>query len=217
MGAERKYYYLECRNDKCRFRFPSDDDSGLKVGCPQCGEATGVSRIVSADPSPRPRRATNERTGISVFLDNIRSAYNVGSIFRTADGAGISHIYLGGITPTPRMSKVAKTALGTDQWISWSYHLNGPEKILELKQKGWIVWALEDTVESQPLVQMNLPPNNRLTLLVVGNEVTGIDPLILERCDHILSLPMLGYKQSLNVSVAFGVAVYWIMFSIQQR
>jgi 23S rRNA (guanosine2251-2'-O)-methyltransferase len=211
MGTEKKYYYRQCRNGDCHFRFPSEADPDTQVRCPKCGYRTDVSIMIYADPSPRMRRSRQERLGFSVFLDNIRSAYNVGSIFRTADGAGISHLYLGGITPTPRMPKVSKTALGADEWISWSYHLNGPAKILELKDDGWVIWGLENNADSQPLVQMIQPSKDQSILLVVGNELTGVDPAILELCDHILSLPMLGNKQSLNVSVAFGIAVYWIL------
>ena len=155
---------------------------------------------------------TTESPKIETFLDNIRSSYNVGSIFRTADGAGISHLYLGGITPTPEHPKVAKTALGADTAVPWSYHMNGLEAILDLKGRGWMLWALESGSKSLPFFEAELANVTQPILLIVGNERAGVDPEILDECDRILSLPMTGYKQSLNVSVAFGVAVYWLRF-----
>ena len=147
---------------------------------------------------------------IETFLDNIRSSYNVGSIFRTADGAGISHLHLGGITPTPDHPKVAKTALGADEVVPWTYHVNGLEAVLDLKNRGWTLWALESGSSGLPLFQNEMVAEMQTILLIVGNERAGVDPGILDVCDEILTLPMRGQKQSLNVSVAFGVAAYWL-------
>ena len=153
---------------------------------------------------------------IEAFLDNIRSSYNVGSIFRTSDGAGISHLYLAGITPTPSHPKVAKTALGADATVTWSHHLNGLETIVDLKERGWSVLALENGHTSRPFFDYEVATGSRPILLIVGNERAGVDPAILDACDCILSLPMSGHKQSLNVSVAFGVAVYWLRYGLMK-
>jgi tRNA G18 (ribose-2'-O)-methylase SpoU len=165
---------------------------------------SGATTRLPADTSGSPR--------IETLLDNIRSSYNVGSIFRTADGAGITHLYLGGITPTPEHPKVAKTALGADSTVPWSYHMNGLEMILDLKGRGWKLWALESGQKAVPLFEAVLTLPIQPILLIVGNERAGVDPEILDSCDSILSLPMSGHKQSLNVSVAFGVAVYWLRY-----
>jgi tRNA G18 (ribose-2'-O)-methylase SpoU len=172
-----------------------------------------ATREVQSEPSSRLHVDNVGSPKIDAFLDNIRSSYNVGSIFRTADGAGIGHLYLGGITPTPEHPKVAKTALGADTVLPWSYHLNGLEAILDLKGRGWTLWALESGSKGLPFFDATLATATQPILLIVGNERAGVDPEILDTCDSILSLPMSGHKQSLNVSVAFGVAVYSLRYS----
>jgi tRNA G18 (ribose-2'-O)-methylase SpoU len=150
---------------------------------------------------------------IEGFLDNVRSGYNVGSIFRTADGAGLRHLHLAGITPTPVHSKVRKTALGAESSIEWTYHRNSLAAVNQLKANGYRIWALEGGPMSSPLfgpadTKQQIEP----ILLIVGNELAGIDPGLLSICDRILYIPMLGGKTSLNVVVAFGIAVYQLTF-----
>jgi 23S rRNA (guanosine2251-2'-O)-methyltransferase len=210
--TEDTFLYRLCSNGECRFRFPAAANSDQSMPCPQCGFVTLAARVVESGAPTRLPADTSGSPRIETFLDNIRSSYNVGSIFRTADGAGISHLYLCGITPTPEHSKVAKTALGADSTVAWSYHMNGLEVIMDLKDRGWRLWALESGPKAHPFFEAVLATPTQPILLIVGNERAGVDPEILNSCDNILSLPMSGHKQSLNVSVAFGVAAYWLRY-----
>jgi len=146
---------------------------------------------------------------LAVLLDNIRSAWNVGSIFRTADGFGFMHAYLCGMTPTPdgqAHEAVMKTSLGAEDSVTWSQHKDALKLIKGLKKEGWKVWALEQTERAHPVGQIaNLTRN---IVLIVGNEITGVDPELLEHCDGIFCIPMRGEKKSFNVAVAFGIAAY---------
>ena len=134
--------------------------------------------------------------------------FNVGAIFRTSDGAGISKVHLCGITPPPTHHKVHKTALGAETRIAYEKHPNTLELVQKLKEAGKRIWALEKTDASIPINQVKLEINDPETVLVVGNEVIGIDPDVLEICDCQMHIPMAGIKNSLNVAVAFGIAVY---------
>ena len=146
------------------------------------------------------------------MLDNIRSAHNVGAVFRTSDSAGIDHIYICGITPTPDIQKVAKTALGAEKTVSWSQHWNGVEVIKSAQENGKQVLSLECNAGSISLFDVFEDLPEIPTLLVLGNEKTGIDPEILSQCDQMICIPMMGQKKSLNVSVAFGIAVYFLLY-----
>ena len=148
------------------------------------------------------------RTTLHLLLDNIRSAWNVGSILRTADGFGFAHAYLCGITPTPENKDVQKTALGADEFVTWSHHMDALKLVKGLKKEGWRVWALEEDERAQPIDQIADPTHN--TVLIVGSEVTGVDPALLDLADHIFYIPMRGQKRSFNVAVAFGVAA-WVL------
>ncbi|MBK8824439.1 MAG: RNA methyltransferase [Anaerolineales bacterium] len=141
----------------------------------------------------------------AVLLDNIRSAWNVGSILRSADGLGFSHTFLCGITPTPEVDAVKKTALGADEFVTWSYHKDAVTLVKGLKKEGWTIWALEEDERSIPLSKGGKQKAEK-TVLIAGSEVTGVDPELLDLCDKIFYIPMLGGKKSFNVSVAFGVA-----------
>jgi tRNA G18 (ribose-2'-O)-methylase SpoU len=158
------------------------------------------------------RRAAARRDSpaVEALLDNIRSIYNVGSMFRTADGAGIRHLHLCGMTATPEQPKVVKTALGAEQAVGWTFHPNGLEAAEGLQKQGYRLWALEGGRRAEPLFAAQVDPAGPPILLVVGNEVAGVDPAILERCERVLSIPMSGVKQSLNVVVAFGIAAYFL-------
>ncbi len=148
-----------------------------------------------------------------MLLDSIRSAWNVGSILRSADGFGFTHAYLCGITPTADHEAVTKTSLGAEDSVPWSYHKNAVKLVKGLKVEGWRVYALEDEARSLPISQL---PNYQSTdyefpshaVLIVGNEVTGVDPDLLDLCDGIFYIPMLGEKRSFNVAIAFGIAAY---------
>jgi tRNA G18 (ribose-2'-O)-methylase SpoU len=143
-----------------------------------------------------------------VVADNIRSLENIGSIFRTADALGISKIFLCGICGTPPNEKIAKTALGAEKTIPFEYYKQTGRLIDKLKKQGVEIVALEQNKNSVDFrdFQPKFP-----VALIVGNEVKGISKKILSKCDKIIELPMAGKKESLNVSVAFGVAGYEII------
>ncbi|MFA5125020.1 MAG: RNA methyltransferase [Patescibacteria group bacterium] len=145
---------------------------------------------------------------IHVVLDNIRSLYNVGSIFRTADALGVSKVWLGGITGTPEQKGVKKVALGAEEAVPWE-HIKQPWRAVEkLRRQGFKIVALELTKDSQNVKVFK--PKFPLAL-IVGNEVAGVSPALLSRCDAVVHIPMRGVKESLNVSVAFGIATHEII------
>lgn len=142
---------------------------------------------------------------IYILLNNIRSLHNVGSIFRTSDGAGVKKIFLCGQTGYPPREEIAKTALGAEDCVSWEYYIDPIDCIKMLKKKGVRIVALEQTKKS--VDYRKFKPKYPLCL-IVGHEIDGVQKKILELCDDIVEIPMKGEKQSLNVSVAFGIAVY---------
>jgi 23S rRNA (guanosine2251-2'-O)-methyltransferase len=205
----------QCAADACRFRFPWTEHDPPALRCPRCGGPVQViieqerSHEAPSPPPDTPAMSVN----LAALVDNVRSAFNVGSIFRCADGAGVTHLYLCGVTPTPAHTKVAKTALGAEASVGWSYHTNAVDLATQLKAAGWQLWALEDGPDSESLFRVQPPRSDRRLLLVIGNEVTGIDPGVLALCDRTLSIPMGGAKRSLNVAIAFGIAAYSIVFA----
>lgn len=151
------------------------------------------------------------------ILSDIRSVHNVGSIFRTADGAGFEKLYLCGVTPSPvdRFKKIrpdfAKVALGAEKNVIWESVEDINALVLRLKKEGWRIFALEQSERSVPLgAHISARDSNERVALIVGNEVGGIPPGILNLADTVIEIPMLGKKESLNVSVAFGIAAYWL-------
>jgi tRNA G18 (ribose-2'-O)-methylase SpoU len=146
------------------------------------------------------------RVPIYVLLDNIRSLYNVGSVFRTADGARISKLFLCGYTPHPPRKEIEKTALGATGTVPWEYIKNPMDVISRLKEQNIRICALEHTDRSVPYTTVT--PELFPLCLIVGNEITGISAPILQQADMAIEIPMLGTKQSLNAAVAFGIAVY---------
>ena len=152
----------------------------------------------------------------SVLLHNIRSIHNVGSIFRTADGAGFNHVYLSGYTPLPvdrfgrPRSDMNKVALGAEQSLSWSLLENIQEDLSKLKAQGAYVLAIEQDKKSIPYDQVNVSDDAKEVVLIMGEETQGIEPEVLALADQIVEIPMRGEKESLNVSVAFGIVAYEI-------
>lgn len=143
---------------------------------------------------------------LAVLMDNIRSAWNVGSILRSADGFGFTHAYLCGITPTPEVDAVRKTALGAEEYLTWSHHKNAVKLIKGLKKEGWQARALEDEPRAIKTSQAASLTCN--TVLIIGNEVTGVDPDLLTLADEVIYIPMRGEKRSFNVANAFSIAAY---------
>jgi tRNA G18 (ribose-2'-O)-methylase SpoU len=154
-----------------------------------------------------------EQPIIVALLDNIRSIWNVGAMFRIADGCGISHLHLCGMTATPEHPRVVKTALGAEESVPWSYHRNGVEAARDMLAAGCRLWALESSAGALPLTRAPALLSERPTALVVGNEKAGIDPGILALCEQAYYIPMVGRKGSLNVAVAFGIAAYSLCFA----
>lgn len=161
--------------------------------------ATDIDRL-----SPSAARDA-EAHPISVIVHNVRSIYNVGSIFRTSDAARVEHVYLTGYTGTPEHKQLHKTALGAQDVIPWSKH-DAPHAVLEdLRSEGYTIGVLEIT--DAPTHPAAVDASAFPLALIVGNEVEGIDNDIVEAADLALELPQYGSKQSLNVSVAYGMAV----------
>ncbi|MCU7497286.1 MAG: RNA methyltransferase [Ignavibacteria bacterium] len=147
-----------------------------------------------------------DKLPVYVLLDNIRSTYNVGSIFRTSDGAMIKKLYLCGYTPHPPKKEILKTALGSTESVQWEYAKDAKEAILRLKEQGVKICALEQT--SKSLTYYSLKGNEFPLCLIVGNEISGVSQELIDLCDFSLEIPQFGIKQSLNVAVAYGIAVF---------
>ena len=149
-----------------------------------------------------------------LILPDIRSAINVGAIFRTADAVGISKIYLTGYTPRPtdkfgRIQKdIAKSALGAEDFVVWEYQNNLIYLISKLKKSGYKIIAIE---QDKKAIDYRKIKTNEKIALIMGPEVLGLSKKILERCDTIAQIPMYGKKESLNVSVACGIALFRIL------
>lgn len=144
---------------------------------------------------------------IVMILPNIRSAHNVGAMFRTADGAGIDKIYLTGYTPCPPHPRLDKVSLGAEKWVPWEYTKQTGRLLKKLKDQGYNIVALEQTPKSVNIYEWS--PQYPLAL-IVGNEKTGVTKNLLKYCDTEIELDMKGKKKSLNVSVAAGITMYYI-------
>ncbi len=149
-----------------------------------------------------------------LILHNIRSTHNVGSIFRTADGAGAEKLYLVGVTPSPldrfgrKRKDLAKVALGAEEFVQWEYKKSLPPLISQLKKDGYEIVALEQSAKS--IDYRKYKPKNKIAL-ILGEETKGIPKNILDKCDAVIEIPMKGRKESLNVSVAAGIALFQLI------
>ncbi len=155
-----------------------------------------------------------ERFPIYALLDNIRSLYNVGSIFRTADAVRLNRLFLCGITGHPPRKEIDKTALGAVETVPWEYTPDPLPVIRKLKKEGVKIVLLEQTSQSQPYYEVNFPFP---VCLVVGNEVFGIREEIISEADLAVDIPMYGSKHSLNVTIAFGIVVYEILLQYLKK
>ena len=146
-----------------------------------------------------------------VICDSLRSLHNVGSVFRTGDGVGIDKVYLCGITGIPDTQKherqISKVALGAQNYIEWEYVKQSWRLVDKLKKEGYQIVSLEQT--SRSISYTKFKPKFPLAL-IIGNEGKGVKKSLLKRSDKIIDIPMCGQKESLNVSVAFGIVSYWI-------
>lgn len=215
----------------CGLRYPFTEGHAFGTRCPICMGDTRLilsrelilepkqtrpesdlttSRGSVQRPNPSPKRSWE----LAVLLDNIRSAWNVGSIFRSADGFGFAHAYLCGITPTPDIEAVTKTSLGAEASVTWSQHKDAVKLVSGLKKEGYKIWALEEAERAKELGQavedrwQKTESGIQKAVLIVGNEVSGVDPELLGLCDEIFYIPMRGEKKSFNVAMAFSIAAY---------
>lgn len=155
-----------------------------------------------------------------IILHNVRSMHNVGSIFRTADAAGVEKIYLCGFTPSPLdefkkpRQQIAKVSLGAENYIPWEACKRTTSLIDKLKKDGYKIFSVEQSKDSKLYNEISLSrAQQEKTALVVGHEIKGLPRSILERSDRVLEIPMRGKKESLNVSVAFGIVVYSLLYN----
>ena len=146
-----------------------------------------------------------------LILPDIRSAHNVGAMFRTADGAGVTKVFLAGYTPLPidrfgrPQPEITKTSLGASETMPWEQVNNLPQLIVDLRQRGVTVVAVEQSKDSVPLHEYKVPET---VAYVMGNEIEGVSEDIRNLCDLVIELPMLGTKESLNVATTAGIVLY---------
>ncbi len=206
---------MQCQNASCGLRFPLDLTQFGGKFCPRCGAdlKQDSPRVASQSFAT----ATGKAKRWVGVLDNLRSAHNVGSIFRSADGLGLNHLHLGGITPTPDIHPaVAKTALGAEKNIPWTYSPNAVAQVEALKRSGAMIIVLEAVPQSISLYDLKTESlfEKQEIVLVVGNEPAGVDPEVIALADTCVFIPMLGEKKSLNVAIAFSIAAYHLAFGM---
>ena len=148
-----------------------------------------------------------EKIPLVVVMDNVRSMYNVGSVFRTCDAFSVERLLLCGITACPPHKEIAKTALGATESMDWAHYATTVEAVTELKQQGYKVWAVEQVDTSVMLDQIEVSGDEK-TAIVLGNEVFGVDDEVLALCDGAIEIPQNGTKHSLNVSIAGGIVIW---------
>ena len=154
----------------------------------------------------------SEKTPIILVLENIRSAYNVGSVFRTSDAFLVQAIYIIGYSAKPPHKEIKKTALGAEETVEWKYFKTTAEAIVELRETGFNVYAAEQAEGSYKLNAIGFDPEEKIAV-VFGNEVTGVEQTTIALCDGCLEIPQLGMKHSLNIATAAGVVLWELVRS----
>ena len=150
---------------------------------------------------------TSEKLPLVVVLDDVRSMYNIGSVFRTADSFRVEAVYLCGICQTPPSTEIHKTALGAEESVSWKYFQTALEAVSELKKEGYEVLSVEQVEHSTKLQHFVANPEKKYAI-VMGNEVKGVKQKVVDASDGCLEIPQLGTKHSMNVSVTAGIVMY---------
>ena len=150
---------------------------------------------------------TSEKLPLVVVLDDVRSMYNIGSVFRTADSFRVEAVYLCGICQTPPSTEIHKTALGAEESVSWKYFQTAIEAVSELKKEGYEVLSVEQVEHSTKLQHFVANPEKKYAI-VMGNEVKGVKQEVVDASDDCLEIPQLGTKHSMNVSVTAGIVMY---------
>ena len=148
-----------------------------------------------------------EKLPLVVVLDDVRSMHNVGSVFRTGDAFRIEAVFLCGITSTPPMAEIHKTALGAEDSVSWKYFPTAMEPLQELKAEGYEIWAVEQA-HGSTMLQGFEPVAGKKYAVILGNEVKGVHQEVVDASDGCLEIPQFGTKHSLNVSVAAGIIIW---------
>ena len=151
-----------------------------------------------------------EKTPLIAVLENIRSAYNVGSVFRTADAFLLEAIYITGYTCVPPHKEIKKTALGAEETVDWKHFASSSEAIDLLKKEGYKVYAVEQVENSLSLQQVDFKNDDKVAV-IFGNEVSGVEQSTIELCDGCIEIPQLGMKHSLNIATAAGVVLWEII------
>ena len=205
--SDSQFFVYQC--PYCRLRFPFAGSSVIR--CPHC---RGDVAPLTAYPNPKVVADLPRPPGppVEALLDNIRSAFNVGSMFRASDGAGVRQMHLCGITTTPDQPKLAKTALSTEQNLPWKHYPNCLDPLPAFQQAGYRLWALEGGEKAVSLFELKKELAGPPIVLIAGSELAGVDPDLLAACEHVVSIPMQGPKRSLNVAVAFSIAAYYLRF-----
>ena len=152
----------------------------------------------------------SKKIPICIILDNVRSANNIGSVFRTSDAFIVDKIFLCGITATPPNKDIHKTALGSTESVSWEYFENTLHAIEKLKKDKWTIISIEQVENSITLNDFTIEPENKYAI-ILGNEVKGIDQAVVDACDYCIEIEQLGTKHSLNISVSAGI-ILWHVF-----
>jgi 23S rRNA (guanosine2251-2'-O)-methyltransferase len=151
-----------------------------------------------------------EKTPVIAVLENIRSAYNVGSVFRTADAFLLEAIYITGYTCIPPHKEIKKTALGAEETVTWKHFANAEEAIIQLRENGYKVYAVEQVVNSLMLHEVSFTSTEKIAV-VFGNEVSGVELDTIKLCDGCIEIPQFGTKHSLNIATAAGVVLWEIV------
>ena len=155
-----------------------------------------------------------DKTPLVVVLDNIRSLNNVGSVFRSSDAFKLEKIYLCGVTATPPNAEIHKTALGAEDSMEWEYVEDTKAVVAKLKQEGYKIFAVEQVQNSIMLDRVELDKTNKY-VLILGNEVKGVQQEVVDMCDFAVEIPQFGTKHSLNVSVAAGIVIWEFFKKLQ--
>lgn len=145
---------------------------------------------------------------LHIVLEDVRSAFNVGAVFRTCDAAGVYKLWLTGITPYPPHNRIPKTALGASESVNWEYQKSINTVIDKLKKENIEIVAAELTNTSEPYTDVDYPKN---TAIIFGNEIAGVTPETLKQCRYSVQIPMYGKKKSLNVEVSCGIIIYEVV------
>ena len=154
-----------------------------------------------------------EKLPVVVVLDNVRSLYNIGSVFRTADAFRIKEIILCGITATPPHVEIHKTALGAENSVKWRYFNNTLEAVAQLKKENYEIWAVEQVENSQSLQNFNFSKDKKYAV-ILGHEVKGVQQEVVNECKGAIEIPQFGTKHSLNVSVSIGVVLWHFCYHL---